>query len=220
METRAITASNLPTLICLTSDQINISHSQQVLEFCQAGVALIQFRSKTLSKEDFLQEAKIAVEISQDFDAKIFINDSVEVASAVDANGVHLGVNDMPVAKARNILGESKIIGATIHSEHEINESILAHSDYIGMGPFRKSNTKSDLTPVLNEFEYRSMIKQVEPKPVYLIGGIELEDFSLNSKLGNHGFAVCSNLFNGIALDTIKIKQFVEKSRSKSLLEI
>ena len=84
----------------------------------------------------------MAVEISKDFDAKIFINDSVEVARAVDANGVHLGVNDMPVAQARNILGESKIIGATIHSEHEINESILAHSDYIGMGPFRKVQYK------------------------------------------------------------------------------
>ena len=96
----------------------------------------------------------------------------------------------------------------------------MAYADYIGMGPFRQSSTKTNLTPVLNEFEYRSMIKQVDPKPVYLIGGIDLEDFALNSKLGNHGIAVCSNLFNGIALDPIRIKQFVEKSRSNSLLKI
>ena len=151
---------------------------------------------------------------------KIIINDAVKVAKEVDADGVHLGLEDMSVLEAREILSESKIIGATIHSDHEINDGIMAYADYIGMGPFRQSSTKTNLTPVLNEFEYRSMIKQVEPIPVYLIGGIKLEDFSLNSKLGNHGIAVCSNLFNGIELNPIRIKQFVERSRSNSLLKI
>ena len=64
------------------------------------------------------------------------------------------------------------------------------------------------------------MIKQVEPKPVFLIGGIELEDFDLELKFGNYGIAVCSNLSSGIELNTISIKQFVERSRSKSLLKI
>ncbi len=211
---------DLPKLLCLTSDDLEISHSQQVFEFCEAGVEFIQFRSKKLSDQDFLYEAKRSVEICKQYGVKIIINDAVEVAKEVDADGVHLGVDDMSVLQARKMLSESKIIGATIHSDHEINNSIIAHADYIGMGPFRKSITKTNLTPVLNEFEYRSMIKQVDPKPVYLIGGIDLEDFALNSKLGNHGIAVCSNLFNGITLDPIRIKQFVEKSRSKSLLKI
>ncbi len=212
--------NHLPSLLCLTSDSVEISHSRQVLGFCEAGVEFIQFRSKKLSNQNFLYEAKRSVEICKHYGVKIIINDAVQIAKEVDADGVHLGVEDMSVLNAREILGESKIIGATIHSDHEINDRIMVHADYIGMGPFRKSNTKTDLFPVLNEFEYRSMIKQVEPIPVYLIGGIKLEDFSLNSKLGNHGIAVCSNLFNGIALDPIKINQFVEKSRNKSLLKI
>ena len=211
---------DLPSLLCLTSDNVEISHSQQVLGFCEAGVEFIQFRSKKLSNQDFLNEANRSVEICKHYGVKIIINDAVQVAKEVDADGVHLGLEDMSVLKAREILSESKIIGATIHSDHEINDSIMAYADYIGMGPFRQSSTKTNLTPVLNEFEYRSMIKQVDPKPVYLIGGIDLEDFALNSKLGNHGIAVCSNLFNGIALDPIRIKQFVEKSRSNSLLKI
>ena len=211
---------DLPSLLCLTSDDVEIAHSQQVLGFCEAGVEFIQFRSKKLSDQDFLYEAKRSVEICKHYGVKIIINDAVQVAKEVDADGVHLGVEDMSVWEAREILSESKIIGATIHSDHEINDSILAHADYIGMGPFRKSNTKTNLTPVLNEFEYRLMIKQVEPQPVYLIGGIELKDFSLISKLGNHGIAVCSNLFSGIELNPISIKQFVERSRSKNLLKI
>jgi len=211
---------DLPSLLCLTSDNVEISHSQQVLGFCEGGVEFIQFRSKKLSNQDFLNEANRSVEICKHHGVRIIINDAVQVAKEVDADGVHLGLEDMSVLKAREILSESKIIGATIHSDHEINNNIIAHADYIGMGPFRQSSTKTNLTPVLNEFEYRSMIKQVDPKPVYLIGGIDLEDFALNSKLGNHGIAVCSNLFNGITLDPIRIKQFVEKSRSNSLLKI
>ena len=211
---------DLPSLLCLTSDNVEISHSLQVLGFCEAGVEFIQFRSKKLSNQDFLNEANRSVEICKHYGVRIIINDAVQVAKEVDADGVHLGLEDMSVLKAREILSESKIIGATIHSDHEINNNIIVHADYIGMGPFRQSSTKTNLTPVLNEFEYRSMIKQVDPKPVYLIGGIDLEDFALNSKLGNHGIAVCSNLFNGIALDPIRIKQFVEKSRSNSLLKI
>lgn len=211
---------DLPKLLCLTSDNLAISHSQQVFEFSEGGVEFIQFRSKKLADQDFFQEAKRSVAICKQYGAKIIINDAVEVAKEVDADGVHLGVDDMSVLEAREMLGESKIIGATIHSDHEINNSIIAHADYIGMGPFRKSNTKTDLTPVLNEFEYRSMIKQVEPKPVFLIGGIELEDFDLELKFGNHGIAVCSNLSSGVELNPISIKQFVERSRSKSLLKI
>ena len=195
-------------------------HSQQVLGFCEGRRRVYPIQIKKLSNQDFLYEANRSVEICKHYDVKIIINDAVQVAKEVDADGVHLGLEDMSVLKAREILSESKIIGATIHSDHEINDSIMAYADYIGMGPFRQSSTKTNLTPVLNEFEYRSMIKQVDPKPVYLIGGIELEDFALNSKLGNHGIAVCSNLFNGIALDPIRIKQFVEKSRSNSLLKI
>ena len=211
---------DLPNLLCLTSDDLEISHSQQVFEFSECGVEFIQFRSKKLSDQDFLKEAKRAVAICKQYGVKIIINDAVEVAKEVDADGVHLGVDDMSVLEAREMLGESKIIGATIHSDHEINNNIIAHADYIGMGPFRKSNTKTDLTPVLKEFEYRSMIKQVEPKPVFLIGGIELEDFDLELKFGNHGIAVCSNLSSGVELNPISIKQFVERSRSKSLLKI
>ena len=135
---------NLPHLLCLTSDQINISHSQQVLEFCKAGVRFIQLRCKEISMKEFLKEAEMSVEICQRFEARLIINDSVEVANEVEADGVHLGLNDMHISRARDLLGETKLIGYTIHSYQEITQSIIENANYIGMGPFRESKTKTD----------------------------------------------------------------------------
>ena len=135
METRAITASNLPTLICLTSDQINISHSQQVFEFSEGGVEFIQFRSKKLADQDFFQEAKRSVAICKQYGAKIIINDAVEVAKEVDADGVHLGEHDISINEARSILGEDSIIGISCYNQlQRAIDAQAAGADYVAFG--------------------------------------------------------------------------------------
>ena len=209
---------NLPRLFCLTSDRINISHSQQVLEFCKAGVRFIQLRCKELSMKEFLREAQMSVEICQYFEARLIINDSVEVANKVEADGVHLGLNDMHISRARDLLGETKLIGYTIHSYQEITPNIIENANYIGMGPFRESKTKTDLSSVLSENDYQLMIQRFDPTPVYIIGGIDIDDISLSEKLGNHGIAVCSCLSKGRNLDIRKIQKIVSEFQNNNLM--
>ena len=161
----------------------------------------------------------MSVEICQRFEARLIINDSVEVANEVEADGVHLGLNDMHISRARDLLGETKLIGYTIHSYQEITQSIIDNANYIGMGPFRESKTKTDLSSVLSENDYQLMIQRFDPTPVYIIGGIDIHDISLSEKLGNYGIAVCSCLSKGRNLDIRKIQKFVSEIESNNLIK-
>ena len=191
-------------MICLTPQQVSF--------FCEGGIRLIQLRSKKLSHTELQLEASKSVEICNQFDAKLIINDSVEITNSTGADGVHLGKDDMNLLKAREILGDSKLIGVTIHSEDEISDNTYEFADYAGIGPFRNSKTKSELNPQLSENDYSTIIHLLDPMPVFLIGGIMSQDFSTIQKLGNHGFAVCSALSKDLSLDNSKIKEFISES--------
>ena len=205
--------ANLPSLCCLTSNSLRISHAEQVLILCKKGVRLIQLRAKGIPYSKLLFEAKESVEICRKYGALLIINDSVEIAIQSGADGVHLGRDDIAITRARNLLGESKLIGVTIHSKKEIKEDVFQIADYVGMGPYKKSLTKTELTPSLSKNDFISMIKQLMPIPVYLIGGVSFEDFSKSvSAMGNHGVAVCSSLSVKETLNTSIITQFVKES--------
>ena len=202
----------LPSLYCLTSDHLDMSHSQQVSFLCEGGIRLIQLRSKKLSHAELQLEASKSVEICNQFDAKLIINDSVEITKSTGADGVHLGKDDMNILKAREILGDSKLIGVTIHSEDEISDNRYEFADYAGLGPFRNSKTKSELNPQLSENDYSTIIHLLDPMPVFLIGGINSQDFTTIQRLGNHGLAVCSALSKDFSLDNSRIKEFISES--------
>ena len=202
----------LPRLYCLTSDRLDISHSQQVSFLCEGGIRLIQLRSKKLSHAELQLEASKSVEICNQFDAKLIINDSVEIAKSTGADGVHLGKDDMNLLKARETLGGSTLIGVTIHSEDEISDNTYEFADYAGLGPFRNSKTKSELNPQLSENDYSTIIHILDPIPVFLIGGINFQDFTTIQRLGNHGLAVCSALSKDLSLDISNIKEFISES--------
>ena len=202
----------LPRLYCLTSDHLDMSHSQQVSFLCEGGIRLVQLRSKKLSHTELQIEASKSVEICNQFDAKLIINDSVEIAKSTGADGVHLGKDDMNLLKARETLGGSTLIGVTIHSEDEISDNMYELADYVGLGPFRNSKTKSELNPQLSENDYSTIIHLLDPIPVFLIGGINSQDFTTIQRLGNHGLAVCSALSKDLSLDNSNIKEFMSES--------
>ena len=102
--------------------------------------------------------------------------------------------------------------GLTIHSKAEIIQEVLPDVDYIGMGPFRKSETKTDLEAKLSLKDFSEMINSVHPVPVYLIGGLAIEDLRLCEQLGNNGIALCSALTDGKSLDTSAITNYVNKA--------
>jgi thiamine-phosphate pyrophosphorylase len=205
--------------MCLTRDSSEYSHDQQVKDFIQGGGQFIQLRSKSLPNEVLYHQANKAVTYAKAYGANLIINDHIELTRQIDAHGVHLGANDGSVASARKILSSEKIIGKTVHSIEEALSAKKDNPDYVGMGPYRISSTKKDLQPVLTNYQFQQIVKILDPIPVYLIGGLSKNDFSLIETLGVQGLALCSALFSGKNLRD-QTKLAVDKSRAYSRLTI
>lgn len=177
----------------LTQDLPDISHQELAEIACKNGIRWIQLRVKNKPFEDWLQIAKDVKQICNHFQTTLIINDHAEIAKAVDADGVHVGKNDVTVLAARKIVGESKIIGATANTLQDI----LAHQKngvhYIGLGPYKFTKTKEKLNPILG-LEGYSIIQQSNNSsiPIIAIGGIQLEDVQPLMNTGIHGVAVSS----------------------------
>jgi len=184
-----------PRLMCLTSDDCSISHSEQVKELINSGADFIQLRTKELQGEELFQEVRLANDYAVKNNALLVVNDYVDVVQSTGAGGVHLGFNDSSIEYATDTLGDRTIIGSTVHNISEariIKDKGL--SSYVGLGPYRATTTKPDLEFTLSESEIYEIIEILSPMPIYLIGGIGLRDCGLVSKFNISGLAVCSNL--------------------------
>ncbi len=185
------------SLLCLTRDDPACTHSHQVEQFCAGGAKFIQLRSKTLPMNKILKDAGDAVGIARKNHSILIINDFISLARDLDADGVHLGSGDEGIQKARSVLSPGKIIGKTVHSISEAEEALHEKPDYVGLGPFRKSITKKRLYPTLSIDAFKDIISLLSPMPVYLIGGLGLNDFPLLELVGARGLAMCQSLFEG-----------------------
>ena len=165
------------------------------------GCRWIQLRIKD-PEEKFLEQMALRVQsMCREYGATFIIDDNVLLAKKIGADGVHLGKNDMPVAQARQILGEKFIIGGTVNSF----EDILYHlkngtPDYFGCGPFRFTSTKKNLAPVLGLEGYRDIVLKMREKgvdiPLVAIGGITKEDIPQLLECGVSGIALSGSIIN------------------------
>lgn len=123
----------------LISDRKAIPEGRSLLETLEAallgGVTAIQLREKDLSAAQLLPLARQVRELTSDYRAKLLINDRIDVALAVEADGVHLGGHSLPVAVARNLIGPEKLIGVSTHSHQQINAATSGGADFITFGP-------------------------------------------------------------------------------------
>ena len=130
--------------------------------------------------------------------ATFIIDDHVALVNAVGADGVHLGKNDMPVAEARRILGPDRIIGATANTFDDIAAAVTSGADYIGLGPFRFTETKKRLSPILGLEGYRDIMAHCRRAgysiPVVAIGGITPEDIEAIMATGVTGIALSGTI--------------------------
>lgn len=169
-------------------------HLTDLLQALEAGCKQVQLRLKHGSAEEQLRVARQVKTWCTFHDAKLIINDYIELAKAVDADGVHLGLTDTSVAEARKILGETKIIGGTANTLNDVLQRIEERCDYIGLGPLRFTTTKEKLSPVLDVEGYNAILSELKKKdlivPVYAIGGIVLEDIPALKDVGVFGIAV------------------------------
>lgn len=164
----------------------------------EGGCKWIQLRMKDTPTEDILPIAKETLTLCRQYEATFIIDDHVELAKQIKADGVHLGKLDMPITEARSILGKNFIIGGTANTLEDIRMHYEAGADYIGCGPFRFTTTKKNLSPVLGLEGYREIVRKMKMKgidlPIVAIGGIEKEDIPSLMGTGITGIALSGSI--------------------------
>ena len=177
----------------LTDDvlQSTFSHVQLAQLAIKGGADAIQFRQKVGSTKSMIEIARCMREICYGPNASFIVNDRVDVAMAVDADGVHLGQDDFPISLARKLLGKGKVIGGSAATLEEAEKCFSEGADYIGFGPVYPTASKTDAGPVSGILTL-SKVVQATPLPIIAIGGITSEKVSEVMEAGAYGIAVIS----------------------------
>lgn len=170
-----------------------VSLAQQVEGVLKGGATMVQLREKHLSREQFRAEALEIKAICQRYGVPFLINDDVDLALEVDADGVHVGQEDMEAGRARQRLGPDKIIGVSAHNVAEALQAQAAGADYLGAGAVFPTGTKGNVTALAYE-TLRDICQSVDI-PVVAIGGIGPDNLPTLAGSGIRGVAVVSALF-------------------------
>ena len=157
-------------------------------ESIKGGVKIVQLREKNISTKDFYEKALKVKEICKNYGVLFIINDRLDITQAVEADGIHLGQSDMPIEKAREILKDKFLIGATARNIEEAKKAELLGADYIGSGAIFGTSTKDNAKKLEIE-ELKKIINSVKI-PVFTIGGINTNNVSMLKNIGLQG--VCS----------------------------
>lgn len=177
----------------------------QIKALAEGGADWIQLRLKGVEFDEWLSIAKESVSICRKFNVKIIINDNVEIALRSGADGVHLGKSDLSPVEARKILGADAIIGGTANTIDDILGLVKMGVDYVGVGPFRYTTTKDNLSPILGLDGYRSILEREITVPIIAIGGLTVDDVASLKEVGVYGVAISGDI---IKSDNIKDKIF------------
>ncbi|EHQ30969.1 thiamine phosphate synthase [Mucilaginibacter paludis] len=186
----------------------NGSHLTAIQQALEAGCRWIQLRVKNQPQDVILKYAFIAKRMCNLHGAKLIVDDHPEIALAVGAHGVHLGLQDMPVSQARRMVGDQMIIGGTANTFQHIRQRADEGVDYIGCGPYRFTTTKQKLSPIVGLSGYEILAGQMDAAgihiPVIAIGGILPEDVPLIRQTGLYGVAISGAItFSGNREQTV-----------------
>ena len=164
------------------------------IEALNGGCKWIQLRMKGADADDIRQAVDKLKPLCQEKGAILILDDHVELTSQLDIDGVHLGKNDMPPAEARALIGEKYIIGGTANTFEDIKNLVAQGVDYIGLGPFRYTETKQNLSTILGIEGYKNILSQCcaagITTPIVAIGGIEPDDIPSIMQAGVSGIAL------------------------------
>lgn len=186
------------------------THLTAIKTALDAGCKWVQLRIKDQSHDIVLDYAIKISELCFEYEAKLIVNDHPEIALKAGAYGLHLGLQDMSVAQAREIIGPQMIIGGTANTFEHIQQRVTEGVDYIGLGPFRFTQTKQKLSPVLGLSGYEAIMQQVQAHdistPIIAIGGILPKDIEPIMQTGVYGVAVSGAItYAADASQTVKL---------------
>ena len=173
---------------------------QNIHAVLNAGYKWIQLRFKNGTPDEITE---LAIEVKKScimHNAILIINDHPQIAKAVDADGVHLGLTDMTITEAKNIVDAGKIIGGTANTIQDVIQRVEEGCSYVGLGPLRFTPTKIKLSPILNMTGYQSIMNELRELriniPIYAIGGIVTEDIIALLQTGIYGVATSGLITN------------------------
>lgn len=187
----------------------------------KGGCRWIQLRMKDASKDEVLLSAHRIKELCEQYDATFIIDDHVELVIPTGADGVHLGKKDMSVTQARDLLGKDKIIGGTANTFSDIQNIVTQGANYVGLGPFRFTTTKKNLSEILGLDGFNSIIRDCRLHgisiPIVGIGGILKCDISSIMTTGISGIALSGAILNAAdpTRETLEIVDTINKTQRK-----
>ncbi|WP_440887359.1 thiamine phosphate synthase [Vibrio sp. WZ-1] len=183
---------NAYRLYLVTDDQQDLTTLKRVVrKAVEGGVTMVQVREKHGDVRAFIERAQAVKDILKDTDVPLIINDRVDVALAVDADGVHLGQSDMPATVARELIGPNKILGLSIENEQQLAEADSLPIDYIGLSAIFATPTKTN-TKKHWGIDGLKMALGTTSLPIVAIGGINESNIPQLSITGVHGLALVS----------------------------
>ncbi len=172
-----------------------LSRGRPFLEIVEAavkgGVSVVQLREKELSTLDFYNEGLAVKRLLKGHDVAFIINDRVDVAMALDADGAHLGQTDMPVEVARKLMGPGKIIGLSVEKMEHVSHESVQHADYLGVSPIFVTSTKPELEKAWG-LEGLKRVRSATDMPLVAIGSINANNAEAVIEAGADNVAVVS----------------------------
>ncbi len=175
-----------------------VDQENNIKKALDSGITWIQLRWKNADgKLALYQLAEKTKRLCEEYKAVFIVNDTLTLAQHLDADGVHLGLQDESVRQARKLLGPLKIIGGTANSYSDVLQRVIEKCDYIGLGPMRFTKTKANLSPILGISGFQMIMEKLKKEkinhpPIYAIGGIEETDIQNLLSAGIYGIAISS----------------------------
>jgi len=202
----------LPKIYPITDTRIsNLSHAAQVEKFIEGGATFVQLREKYASPQDFYESAKEAMHVARERNVKIIINDRIDIALALKADGVHLGQEDLPPEHARKILGEKAIIGFSTHNVQQALDAIKLPIDYLAVGPVFTTRTKENPDKIVGIEIIKKVRQAIGDFPLVAIGGITAENFYSVLNAGANSAAIISDLLSDAGNISRKLKTLLHQ---------
>ena len=205
---------HLPKVYPITDTNLSgLSHAEQIDRLIAGGATLIQLRDKHAAPRDFYRQVEAALQIARKHDVQLIINDRVDVALALGADGVHLGQTDMPVEAARRLLGERVIVGISTHNLEQAKLAANMPVDYVAFGPIFKTSTKENPDPSAGLEALRGVRTIVGALPVVAIGRITLANAEEAWKAGADAVSSIAALVSDPSRIPENMRQMLAKSR-------
>jgi len=181
----------IPKLHYISQGATVKEHLENIQQACQSGAELVQLRLKNYSEKKILKAAVEAREITGHFQSRLIINDHFKIAKEVKADGVHLGKLDSCPTEAKKFLHSWQVIGGTANTLEDCKYLIEKKIDYIGLGPFKFTDTKEKLSPVLGTDGYLTILEELTADtPIIAVGGIEIDNILDIMMTRVHGIAM------------------------------